>query len=437
MSLVSEHKRPGAADRPETPEGGGAAETPEVDETTAAPTAGKPAEASEAGGTDRSKPSPTPEELELYQAFASTERSGTPSGPLGYRSRSERRTYRRAARVRKSRAKLWLVVGPASAAIAAIVVLLTLMGGPETETRPTTTVAPAKVYAGGLLVIENGDEVPAVVLLQAREGGGLVLSIPGLTLVNTPSEGFKTLADLYATDGDADLDVVLGDAFSARPAATASVEWSELQDGFAAAGMQELPSQAPISDEDEHEEVALAVLTSLAAGESGAKALWDAVPLEGDSSGFRDVVAEIASSVAEDEWTAAGLSGRLVESSGGEYLEPDVRHAKALLEGTVDDLVFTLQVQNGSGVVGIAEQTVELLEPMGYTMLPVGNAEGFPDVEQTRITASPDAAAEARRVRSFLGVGIVAEDEALESGHLILVLGKDYVPPTTTTGSTG
>jgi hypothetical protein len=89
-------------------------------------------------------------------------------------------------------------------------------------------------------------------------------------------------------------------------------------------------------------------------------------------------------------------------------------------------------------VVGIAEQAGALLEPLGYTLLPFRNADDFPDVKQTRITVSPDAVSEGERVRSMLGVGTIMEDGALASGHVVVVLGKDYVPPASTdTGPTG
>lgn len=378
------------------------------------------------------KAAPTPEELELYQALAKTDSPALPPNPLGYRSRSERRTYRRAERRRRSRAKLWLVVAPVLVVIALVVALLTLLGGPETDTRPTTTLAPAKVYPGGLLVVEDQDDVPLVLLLQAREDGGLVLAMPGITLLNTPSEGFKTLAELCETGRDGELGVVVGDALGVAAPAAASVSWPELRTALATAGVEDMPPETLTSDGNEDEQVARAVLASLGGDGPGVKELWDGLSLGGDSSGLREAVAEMAASLAGGEWTAAELSGRLVESTGGRYLEPDVRHAKALLDGTWDDVEFTVQVQNGSGVVGIAEQTVELLQGMGYTMLPVGNAQGFPDVKQTRITASPDSTAEARRVRSFLGVGTVSEDATLEQGHMIVVLGKDYVPSTTT-----
>jgi hypothetical protein len=73
------------------------------------------------------------------------------------------------------------------------------------------------------------------------------------------------------------------------------------------------------------------------------------------------------------------------------YLEPDIESAKALLMGTAQEQAVTLQIQNGSGAVGIAEEAGELLEPLGYVMLPSGNSEDFPDARQTRIMVSPDA----------------------------------------------
>jgi hypothetical protein len=100
-------------------------------------------------------------------------------------------------------------------------------------------------------------------------------------------------------------------------------------------------------------------------------------------------------------------------------------------------LTITLQVQNGSGVLGIAQQAGELLASLGYMMLPAGNSKDFPDVERTRITVSPDAADQGERVRTLLGVGTITEDTTLGSGTVVVVLGKDYVPPATTGATVG
>jgi len=129
---------------------------------------------------------------------------------------------------------------------------------------------------------------------------------------------------------------------------------------------------------------------------------------------------------------AAELSGRLVEGVGFKYVEPDVEAAKAALAGRSAEVNVTLQVQNGSGVVGIAQEAGEVLAPLGYTMLPAGNSADFPDVERTRIQVAPDVADLGGRVRALLGVGAIEVDETLKPGYIIVVIGKDYIPPATT-----
>jgi hypothetical protein len=95
-------------------------------------------------------------------------------------------------------------------------------------------------------------------------------------------------------------------------------------------------------------------------------------------------------------------------------------------------------VQNGSGVVGVAQQAGGMLEPLGYELLPFRNAEDFPDVRTTRIVSGPDASAAAEQVREVLGVGKIEEDGSLEPGRLIVVVGKDFIPPASSeTDATG
>ncbi len=97
---------------------------------------------------------------------------------------------------------------------------------------------------------------------------------------------------------------------------------------------------------------------------------------------------------------------------------------------------MVLQVQNGSGVLGVAQETSELLSTLGYTMMPVGNSKDFPNVEFTRIEVASDAAAQAAKVRFLLGTGMIDVDPGLEPGHIVVVLGKDFIPPQTTVPTT-
>jgi hypothetical protein len=167
-------------------------------------------------------------------------------------------------------------------------------------------------------------------------------------------------------------------------------------------------------------------------------AIWAGLDLTGDSSGFRAAVSGAASSPAGGQWVATVLTGRMVEGETFKYLEPEVERVKALLAGATEESTVSVEVQNGSGVVGIAERAAAQLGPLGYTVVPSGNSDDFPGVGETRIMVSSNTAAAGAQVRATLGVGTVTEDETLEVDHLIVVLGKDYVPPaSTSTGSTG
>jgi hypothetical protein len=82
-------------------------------------------------------------------------------------------------------------------------------------------------------------------------------------------------------------------------------------------------------------------------------------------------------------------------------------------------------VQNGSGMVGIAEKVTDVIARMGYTMLPPKNAAGFPDVAATSIFAAPDALADAGRLRGVLKRGTVVKQETLPAGRIVVLVGKD------------
>jgi hypothetical protein len=354
-----------------------------------------------------------------------------------YRSRSERRTYRRAARKRKSRFRLWLVVGPALVVIAALVAFLILLGGPEGDVGTVTTLPVVTAVSSDLLVIEQAEAVPLLVLVHPGEGTGQVLAIQGLTLFKTETEGFKTLSELHTSGQDEALSAAVAAALGVSIELVATVQWSDLRAAMVGAGAGNVPPTTLTSEDGEAGQVASALLALIAGGGSGSgAAAWEALLLEGDASGFRRAVKDLASKMSAEQWTAPELAGRLVEGTGFKYVEPDVDGAKASLAGAQGGPAITLQVQNGSGVVGIAEQAGELLEQLGYEMLPAGNSEDFPDVERTRIVVSSDATAEGEQVRALLGVGAVTQDQAFESGQVVVVLGKDYMPPATTTTST-
>jgi hypothetical protein len=74
-----------------------------------------------------------------------------------------------------------------------------------------------------------------------------------------------------------------------------------------------------------------------------------------------------------------------------------------------------------------------VLKPLGYTLLAFRNADDFPDVETTRIIASSDTAGEAARLQTLLGVGKVEVDAGQAAGHIVVIIGKDFTPPASST----
>jgi len=122
---------------------------------------------------------------------------------------------------------------------------------------------------------------------------------------------------------------------------------------------------------------------------------------------------------------SSAIPGRPVEGVGFSYFEPDVPALQAMLGGEAAESAVSVEVQNGSGVVGAAQKISDTIAPLGYTVLPPKNAEGFPDVQSTQLFAAPDVLAEADRLRGLLGYGTVVQQDTLPAGRVIIVVGKD------------
>lgn len=352
----------------------------------------------------------------------------------GFHHRSERRSAQRAARRRKAAARFWLVVGPIVVLIMVVWALVVFLGGSAEQTGVSTedalTTLPSESTEGSsLLVVEQGDASPVLVLLLREGTRGVALGMPGTTLVKAAG-GFLTVSELRASDQDEALRSALADAFDVRFGPVASAQWPVLRTALAQTGRTEsLPDELAPTEADSS--LVASAVTALFApgGPAEYAAVWEQAGLEGDASGFRSAVELLGRSIPYEAWEEAAFPGKPITGRDFAYYEPDVRRLGALLAGGTTNVVVTLEVQNGSGVVGAAEQAGDALKPLGYSLLPFVNADDFPDVKQTRIVTAPDVAAEAERVRRLLGVGKIVEDEALDPGRLIVVVGKDFVPP--------
>lgn len=360
---------------------------------------------------------------------------------LGYRSRLERRTFRLAERRRRAAARFWCAAAPVLVVVATAVALLAIYGGGHGQesaahvAETTTTALPSLPATGsGLLVIEEEGVAAVAVLMHPRQYGGVVLAIPGGVLLRA-DDGYKTLADLFAAGGGTAVDGAVTEALAVPVGAVASVEWSDLKRGMSDAGIGDTPAALPSIEDDASDlptgmrSVARSALALFSAIESEwGGMVWVDLELQGDADGFIDAVAANASAMSVGGWEAAAMTGAVRSGEGFAYVEPDMTSAQALLVGAAAGAAVSLDIQNGSGALGVAEAAGALLEPLGYVVLPYSNAVGFPDVLHTEISFAADAAAEAEAVRGALGVGTVARDDALASGCIVVVLGKDFSP---------
>jgi hypothetical protein len=320
------------------------------------------------------------------------------------------------------------------------VVVLIILGGKAEDSgaaspETTTTLAASlpSTATSVLVAIEQDGAIPALVVLSRTADGGVALGMPGLTLVKTSDEGFPTAGDLYSHDKTEELVTGLDRDMGTDLKSAAGISWAGLLKSLGQAGSTQTWSASLDSDPAGAVTAAGALLAMVGlAGSSTGSGAWDQLDIGGDASGLRSFVKGVAAGVTAGSWAAAVLPGEFKENLEAKWYEPDTAAAKALLKsgaasGTVD---ITLEIQNGSGALDAAQSAGALLESLGYKMLPFENADDFPNVEKTTIAAAPDALAAAAKVKEKLGVGMVRTDDSLASGHIRVIVGKDFTPST-------
>lgn len=91
---------------------------------------------------------------------------------------------------------------------------------------------------------------------------------------------------------------------------------------------------------------------------------------------------------------------------------------------------YTVDIQNGSGVSGLASQAVSRVQNAGFSVGTVGNAESFNHGETLVVYKDSSAMSAADSVLTAIGVGHVtaAEDKYTFSGDVLVIIGKDWIP---------
>lgn len=339
------------------------------------------------------------------------------------------RRSRHLAQQSQRRRRTLRVIVPAMVAvamIAAVVGWLVIRGeetvSPDSATSRSTTVAGGGGDTYVLRVIGTGGIATVDALIAAGGKPTMVLGFPASTLVEGAA-GFEPLDELLRKSDPAAGFAALQQLVNSRPEGVAEVTWAALRTALVAAGVAaEWPENLGTAQPKAAETVvrALAAIAAASAVGAGGKALDD-LPLAGAVAGVRRSLRSLA---AHPE-IAAAVPGKTVQGSDFVYYEPDTAALGRLMGTTPREQAISVEVQNGSGTVGIAQKVIAVIAPMGYTMLPAKNAAGFPDVAATRIFAAPNALAEADRLRGVLKHGTVVKQETLPAGRIVVVVGKD------------
>ena len=293
-----------------------------------------------------------------------------PGPPSGRDSRSERRSVRRHVQRRRRAERLFSAVAPALLVLVAVAVLFPLLvspgpgeqvGGATTasggtdgatttsggagateaatvESSTSATTAPAGGTAptspgSALLVIEQDGTAMALVLVFAGPAGGVVLGVPGLTLLRS-GDRFTQLSRLYVPDKQQALALPLADALAVPVGAVASAKWSDLLELLAGEGIDPLPPEQLDAKDGNAAQVAKALAAAFSKhGVNAGDPVWKELPLAGDGDGFRAAVGAALVVEQGSGWAGRAVAGTLVENGRRTYFEPDITTARSVLAG--------------------------------------------------------------------------------------------------------
>lgn len=399
---------------------------------------------------------------------------GLPTVPLpesGDGSRSGRRPAPRKRRERRgpSRTFWWvLAIVVLLAAIAAVVVSMARSDSGGDASTPSTT-APAGELAGETLLLLEKDAsgvlVAATLFVVGPDGaGGDVVYVPPGTLAEVPSLGLSALRDAARDGGDAVVQQALENLFGQPLPTVVSLDPAALTEAVAPAGVLTIVLPAPVERRDpsgrvevlfDDGEVAVTPdeVPSLleAPGETDLdrlvrhQAFWDgwfaAIATADDALPASEELGPVLAAMAGAEVAHRLLPVQAV-ASGADLYQVDRAGLADLLGEVLPGATppgdrIRVQILNGTGEPGLAQQVQPLLVPAGADVVLTGNADRF-DHPVTQIVFYDDAdEASAQRIREVLGLGeVVRSRTALDVVDVTVVVGADFLSRPTGTPST-
>ncbi len=186
-------------------------------------------------------------------------------------------------------------------------------------------------------MIEQDGVVVDAVLIHPRPDGGIVLTVPGVTLLRS-SDRFVVVARLFTPDQPEALTDSLAEALGVTVEAAASIEWADLRGSLADAGIDPLP---PVGlDAVGADAAALAAALAAFVGGSGSDATgpdWETPSFRDDDGRFGAAVTAALAAGGAGGWTGQALTGVVMREGELTYMEPDIagaRNALAVAGGT-------------------------------------------------------------------------------------------------------
>lgn len=276
--------------------------------------------------------------------------------------------------------------------------------------RDGSFAARAEKARENLLVIGvEGDRAVGFLALRIDAKGEQVfgIAIPDGAFVDVPGRGFERIGESFAQGPELSLSTVsnfLTVPFENHLIVPAAV----YKDALTTMSVSGLPEAAQSS--------------SLSAGELAA-------------------LSRQLASIPSEKVAIVPMPVKPIKLGDQTYFEPQRDEIADLLESwwgvdpEAGEQVTRVIVYNGAGMPGVAGEAAQQLIRAGFRVVDTKNADSF-DYKTTRISVRRGGAERGDEVRSALGVGeVVVETSTADVADVIIVIGKDYRPPTAEKGA--
>lgn len=148
-------------------------------------------------------------------------------------------------------------------------------------------------------------------------------------------------------------------------------------------------------------------------------------------------IAEFIDSVSGDRTALVSLPLKPIDLGGQTYYEPQRDRIADLLmqwwgvKVGAEDTSVRVIIYNGVGTPGVAGEAAQQLIASGMRVVDTKNADRF-DYDTTLVVVQSGNTEQGEQVKVSLGVGeIVDQPSEQDVADVVVIIGRDYVPPTT------